>query len=44
MQIEEVFKERERFLKAVNEIRDDVINTANTIVQQLEQDPTSATD
>ncbi len=44
MQIEEVFKERERFLKAVNEIRDDVINTANTIMQQLEQDPTSVTD
>jgi len=44
MQIEEVFKERERFLKVNNEIRDDIINTANTIVQQLEQDPASATD
>jgi hypothetical protein len=44
MQIEEVLKQRECFLEALNEIRVDFINTAKTIVQQLEQDPTSATD
>jgi hypothetical protein len=35
MQIEEVFKEIERFLGVLNEIRVDIINTAKTIVQQL---------
>ncbi len=44
MQIEEVLKERERFLEALHEIRVDIINTAKTVVQQLEQDPTNATD
>ena len=44
MQIEEVLKERERYLETLHEIRVDIINTAKTVVQQLEQDPTSATD
>ncbi len=44
MQIEEVLKERECYQEALNEIRVDLINTAKTIVQQLEQDPKSATD
>ena len=44
MQIEEVFKERECQLEMLNEMRVDLINTAKTIVQQLEQDPMSATD
>ncbi len=44
MQIEEVLKERECYQEALNEIRVDLISTAKTIVQQLEQDPTSATD
>ncbi len=44
MQIEEVFKERECQLEMLNEMRVDLIKTTKTIVQQLEQDPTSATD
>ena len=44
MQIEEVFKEREFQLEMLNEMRVDLINTAKTIVQQLEEDPTRATD
>jgi hypothetical protein len=44
MQIEEVLIEREYQLELLNEIRMDLINTAKTIVQQLKQDPASATD
>ncbi len=44
MQIEEVLIERECQLEMLNEMRVDLVNTAKTIVQQLKQDHTSATD